>query len=731
MYKKILQFTLATLASLFIAACSTSDDLTSTSSDADVISVAVTRTPTTSGTFNDGDEICIYNATRRKATNEKYSAIYQYSASTNTWTPTSTGLTWYRKSNVTSNTLYAVIPKTAPYENFDLPKDQSTADKLKAADWQMDEVTVDDLPSIGGDYSSVNFTLSHQMAKLKFTITAAKDDATNLNSNSFSVFGVVTPYYDATAHTVEAIIDPKWRIPTTTPIITITTTDNETLSVPIPSEITGFEAGKQYNFNLAIGHNALTISSVSVTDWTPIDLNGKNEAWNKDDDDTEYITFSADSEQGFLFVNPSEYPFDLPGFEYSVDNGEWKPIPDGGLDDAVSFGGALGNLRLRGISYEGTYGSRTVKFTKNNVKVACSGDIRTLIDYTHYKTVDTGDAMFCSLFKNCTQLTSAPMLPSTELAAYCYQSMFEGCSSLTIAPVLPARELSVSCYSGMFNNCTSLVSPPIISASTLAEYCCQCMFEGCTALKKASVPPAEILANCCYSFMFKDCTALTTPPVLPATDLAIACYGAMFEGCTSLKSAPALPAATLANDCYGGMFRGCTSLKTAPALPATTLAEQCYIEMFNGCTSLKTAPALPATTLAVRCYQLMFHDCTALTNSPELSATTLADFCCLGMFSDCTALSKAPLLKAEELKRDCYNQMFSNCSNLSSVTMLATDVNAQGCLNDWLTNAGTSATSRTLKLKNSSVYDAIKDNPRNLPDNWKSGQATIIYEENP
>ena len=82
--------------------------------------------------------------------------------------------------------------------------------------------------------------------------------------------------------------------------------------------------------------------------------------------------------------------------------------------------------------------------------------------------------------------------------------------------------------------------------------------------------------------------------------------------------------------------------------------------------------------------------------------------------------------------------MFYNCSNLSSVTMLAEgesdEVASIGdCLYSWLNNAGTSAQSRMLKLKNEDVYNSIMymDEYSLLPDNWKSGASgtTIIFEE--
>ena len=181
---------------------------------------------------------------------------------------------------------------------------------------------------------------------------------------------------------------------------------------------------------------------------------------------------------------------------------------------------------------------------------------------------------------------------------------------------------TLSKYIDMFNGCTSLTTAPALPATTLADYCYFNMFSGCTSLTTAPELPATTLASSCYSNMFHGCTSLTTAPALPATTLADRCYSDMFRGCTSLTTAPALPATTLADRCYNSMFYGCTSLTTAPALPATTLADRCYSDMFYGCTSLTTAPALPATTLADYCYFNMFSNCTKI----KFSATQTGEY---------------------------------------------------------------------------------------------------------
>ena len=510
-----------------------------------------------------------------------------------------------------------------------------------------------------------------------------------------------------------------------------------------------------------------TISNIPIQANCKTNLNGKFGG-------IPYLTFSAESGQTFT-MNIMEFSLgENEYFEYAVGDGEWTKFTTTVSD--IAFGGTLGNLRLRGKSSKGTaadlYGGLSnISFGTSGVLVDCSGDIRTLIDYENYETASTADARFCKLFQGnqllrtapelpattladwcysqmfawctsltqvpelpattleewcyyrmffgCTSLTQAPELPATTLAINCYVSMFSGCTSLTQAPRLPATTLAIDCYASMFYGCTSLTQAPELPATTLAGNCYAGMFCNCTSLTQAPELPATTLAASCYSNMFDVCTSLTQAPELPATTLADWCYREMFSDCTSLTQAPELPATTLAGGCYNGMFSGCTSLTQAPELPANTLASGCYREMFVACTSLTQAPELPATTLADRCYQNMFNGCTSLTQAPELPATTLADYCYFQMFYGCTSLTQAPELPATTLEEWCYYRMFYGCSKLSVVTMLATTkVGENDSMTDWLKDAGTQASSRTLTVADSEAYGKVESY---LPDNWKQG----------
>ena len=304
--------------------------------------------------------------------------------------------------------------------------------------------------------------------------------------------------------------------------------------------------------------------------------------------------------------------------QYSKDKETWTTITLSGTNRIPMNSGERVYFRndSGGFNWYNDSNSEDSFYTQincsNNHKVG--GNINSLLDYNNYNVAIT-PYCFYELFYGNEYLTDANELifSKTSLASNCYQNMFNSCTALTSAPKLPSTTLAPYCYWYMFAG-TSLTTAPELPATTLADYCYYGMFSGCSSLTTAPKLPATTLASNCYRLMFRNCTSLTTAPSLPATTLADNCYGEMFWNCSKLTVAPTLPATTLLYYCYNRMFRECTSLVNAPALPAKTLAKDCYQEMFYGCTSLTTAPALPATTLVDECYQYMFYNCSSLNN---------------------------------------------------------------------------------------------------------------------
>ena len=675
-YQKILG--LVATAGLLLAGCATDSDNNSTwLSDPNAVHVSAsvgsifTRSnPTDEAkqtSFNKGDVMGVSNSGKS----------INYTFDGTNWQPGSGSyLVW--DSDLKFQCWYPADGKNSFSKGY-IQEDQSNVTEIAKSDYMTAAVT--DLKEIPGD-RQLKVAMERKTARLILNIQNFNDqyDANTTKVNHIRIASKAsTDAGETSIINIKPLQNGEGGKGTTYTSLVIPGavegklyfTDNESAETPLVVKTGTLEAGKSYTYNLTVGKNTITVNDVTVAEWGTDKIEGgKAEV-------IPYVTFTAEGEQKFMMTTTGDY--DLSGkFQYSVNEGKWENVVK---DTEVLFGGTNGNLRLRGINKNGTATDdsnySTITFTYDNVKVACTGDIRTLLDYKTYKTVDTSNARFCYLFIYCKVLTSAPQLPATTLASKCYSYMFSSCTSLESAPALPAKTLAYSCYQSMFNLCKNLTSAPaLLPATTLADHCYYYMFNGCTNLKSAPELSATTLAAYCCSYMFSDCKKLTSAPALSATTLADYCYYYMFNGCTNLESAPKLSATTLASNCYDSMFRNCTNLTSAPKLPATTLADDCYRMMFYGCSNLSSAPKLPATTLADYCYSMMFY----------------------------------------------------GCSNLSSVTMLApSDQISRSSFTNWLHNAGTTATSRTLIVKDKDAYEATKGQ---LPTEWQIGHCTVLAGDN-
>ena len=361
--------------------------------------------------------------------------------------------------------------------------------------------------------NQLTLTMNRLMARVVVEIAGFNDQyTTNATVNSLSICGVKA-YKHETDGKFYALIDPNYTPSTTTPFLSLEVKDGESKTTEkYTTTPTTFEAGKSYTYKLIVGKNKISVSGISVTPWNT----GTITEGSKAEHIIPYVTFKADAEQTFKMTIKD---YSISGLEYSVNDGEWATVEAG---TEVTFGGTHGDLRLRGTNTYGTAPAwnkySTIKFTDETVKVACTGDIRTLLDWRNYSTVKTGIAKFCYLFSGCRVLTSAPELPATNLADDCYYYMFVGCTSLTSAPDLKATTLAYECYFGMFKGCTSLTSAPDLKATKLAERCYSYMFYGCTSLTSAPELKATTLAYECYFSMFRGCTKLSTVTMLAPSD---------------------------------------------------------------------------------------------------------------------------------------------------------------------------------------------------------------------
>ncbi len=357
--------------------------------------------------------------------------------------------------------------------------------------------------------NQLSLIMERKMARVVVEIDGFNDQYTGATVNSLSICGVKA--YKHSDGKFYALIKPCEAQNSET-FISLDVAEGESKTTETLTGIPTLTAGNSYTYKLTVGKDKISVSGIYVADWTTGDITGGK----TEECPTPYITFTANGEQKFMMTTKD---YTISGLEYSVNNGKWTTVEAG---TEVPFGGAKGDLRLRGISPNGSatdwYACSTIKFTEANVNVACTGDIRTLLDWRIYNIVGTNNARFCSLFKDCAVLTSAPELPATTLADFCYQRMFEGCTSLKTAPILPAENLARKCYSDMFDGCTSLVKAPALPAMVLTDYCYSSMFMNCTSLESAPELPATKLAKYCYSYMFYGCENLSSVTMLAPSD---------------------------------------------------------------------------------------------------------------------------------------------------------------------------------------------------------------------
>ena len=573
-YKKIL--TWACTAALFLTGCTTDtanngrwmEDSNAVRIQASAGSTLTRSNPIDESKltgFNRGDKISV--------SNRNITVNYTFDGE-KLWVPENDKYLVWDKNDLKFEAYYPYNGKNTFSVGY-IKKDQSTLKDLAQSDYMNITYNVPEVPSD----KHLTLKLQRKTARLIFKIdqfnnefsTEAKvtelkiDCPEKTNGETTDDWGPITPYQIGngcvgttyTALVIPGVIYAKLNTSETHSYLP----DEEPEALEL--ETGELKPGNSYTYNLIVGKNKVTVGGVTVAPWNTENTlqGGVAEVL------APYVTMNAAETQTFKMTCEGNYtlPEDL---EYSVNNGTWLKVKE--AVQGVDFGGNLGSLRLRGQNLNGTAKDwknyAMITFGDENVKVDCFGDIRTLIDYTAYDAVATGNCSFMSLFKGCSVLTSAPKLPATALKESCYRQMFEGCTSLTEAPVLPARELQEQCYYSMFMGCTALTQAPVLWATALKKHCYQSMFEGCTALTQA--------------------------PNLPAIGLEWYCYNRMFAGCTSLVNAPDLPATTLNISCYNSMFKGCISLKKAPELRAKKMVARCYVSMFENCENLESVTML-------------------------------------------------------------------------------------------------------------------------------------------
>ena len=338
--------------------------------------------------------------------------------------------------------------------NITQPTEYTSPESLAAADFMSFTGNV-----TNSGNNSLTLTMERKMARVVVEIAGFNDQyTTDATVKSVTINGNIKAYKHSD-NKFYALINPNSISNITAPFLTLEVEDGTSKTTETLTTTPTFAAGKSYTYKLTVGKNKVSIKGITVANWNTgtITDNGKAEQIIR------YVTFTSEAEQKFKMITEGNYA--ISGLQYSVNGGDWKTVV---ANTEVPFGGDKGDLRLRGTNPYGTANHlgdySTITFTKD-APVACTGDIRTLLDWNNYNKVETYYAKFCYLFSGCSVLTSAPELPAEILVNYCYKGMFEGCTNLTSAPELPAETLAVGCYQDMFWGCTKLSTVTMLAPS--------------------------------------------------------------------------------------------------------------------------------------------------------------------------------------------------------------------------------------------------------------------------
>ena len=257
------------------------------------------------------------------------------------------------------------------------------------------------------------------------------------------------------------------------------------------------------------------------------------------EDTNKILTFTAleDSEISLSLAQRTGVPLRVVFYRVSQDDGsftdnwesyhyDWEvaPLPSGPISlntgRKIQFKSDITNIGPMPNNSDDC-----LKFVINSGALFVSGSCISMCHPdTDESTIDTlDDYALYGLFSNIKNMYGTPVLPNVnKLGSGCYNSMFMNCTSLTVAPKIKSSDTysHVSendnyCYHNMFCGCVSLVSPPkMIGYDETDQYyhsgigTCDSMFIGCTNLKISPVIRYKTLDSYSCRDMFYGCSSL-------------------------------------------------------------------------------------------------------------------------------------------------------------------------------------------------------------------------------
>ena len=229
--------------------------------------------------------------------------------------------------------------------------------------------------------NQLTLTMNRMMARVVVDITGFNDQYAGATVNSLSICGIKA--YKHSDNKFYALIKPCEAQNSET-FISLDVAEGESkTTTETLTGIPALTAGNSYTYKLKVGKNKISVSGITVANWTSGEITGGKA---EEAILPPYVTFKAARAQEFKMTVAGNYT--ISGLEYSVNGGDWTPVEK---NKGVTFGGTNGILQLRGTNnLSGTASPTsskysTINFTDANVKVACTGDIRTLLDWKNYE----------------------------------------------------------------------------------------------------------------------------------------------------------------------------------------------------------------------------------------------------------------------------------------------------------------------------------------------------------
>lgn len=179
--------------------------------------------------------------------------------------------------------------------------------------------------------------------------------------------------------------------------------------------------------------------------------------------------------------------------EYSLNNKDYQKLDVSSSftlknGQSIAFRCTSGKINDSGGPMGPTY-----PMIKSTGSFSVSGDIASAM----ISSGETMDAfMFTGYFRNSKVIDASELiLPTTNLSQECFSGMFSN-STLVYPPKMPIMDLTEGCCSSMFSNCTELLTAPVLPSTIGAKGCYNDMFINCPKINSITC----LLSNPGYGF---------------------------------------------------------------------------------------------------------------------------------------------------------------------------------------------------------------------------------------